>query len=458
MLPRNQNIIAFTAVVAGWAAFTHLYQARADEPVSTADHLAYNAAQIDRDIQFHEQRVKRDPTGPIGWRMLSAAYLVRASESDSTEAARKAEAAARRSLSLRQVSNAAAATTLVQALLAQHRFSEALTESENAIVLEPENPHAIQQHAEVLLEVGKYSEAKACIDARRSAFDTPTGRLVAARMLEIEGKPDIALRMIRQSLDEADASSGVDARTLAFFHGRLGTTLATAARWTEAETEFKADLALYPRDYRALAGLTRLYALESRTTDVLHYGAMTQEVAPMADVEGLLGDAELALGHHAKAEKHYATVAVLAGTPSGDAAGRMLTGSSTHGHRLDRQYAMFCADHHRDLDGAYAAALRDLQLRRDIYGLDTLAWVCYQRGEIHEADLASRQALSHGTQDPRLWLHAGIIQAKVGNAVEARRRLEMVKILDPSITTTLNQQASIALTALPISVMKGDSK
>ncbi len=446
---RTQSIAAALTISVGWALVAHLYQARASTPPLGADHMPYDAGQIDREIEFHQKRVQRDPGGPIGWRMLSSAYLSRASESDSTEAAQKAEAAARRSLSLRQVSNAASATALVQAFLQQHRFADALTETENALKIEPENSRAIQQRAEVLIEVGRYADAETVIRAHSPAFETPTGRLISARILELHGKPDAAIRLAKQSVAEADLSSGVDARTLAWFHGRVAVTLANAGRWSEAETEFKTDLDLYPRDYRALAGMTRLCAIQERTTDVLHYGAMTQLVAPMADVEGLLGDAELALGHRELAERHYAQVAVLAGTPSNDSSGRNVSGAGTHGHRLDRQYAMFCADHNRDLDGAYAAALRDLQSRRDILGLDTIAWVCFKRGQLHEAVLASKQALAYGTLDPHLWLHAGLIQAKAGLTEAARTSLSQARQFDPSGSTTVGKQAEFALAALP---------
>jgi tetratricopeptide (TPR) repeat protein len=131
----------------------------------------------------------------------------------------------------------------------------------------------------------------------------------------------------------------------------------------------------------------------------------------MPDILALVGDAYTQLHDLPKAEEAYRAVVALAGKPSGPSDGlhEFAGASGGHGHTLDRQYAMFCADHDRDLDGAYACALRELTARRDVYAFDALAWVCFKRGEVQEAKLAMDRALAQGTQDAQLYYHAGKI-------------------------------------------------
>src|SRR5262249_9337432 len=70
-----------------------------------------------------------------------------------------------------------------------------------------------------------------------------------------------------------------------------------------------------------------------------------------------------------------------------------------------------CADRNRDLDGGYACALRELQVRRDVYAFDAFAWVCLKRGDAAEALAAIEKAMAGGTKDAAIVYHAATIYA-----------------------------------------------
>jgi tetratricopeptide (TPR) repeat protein len=346
--------------------------------------------------------------------MLGNAYLSRARESDSYEFSVKAEAAGRKSLGLRTRGNLAASKLLVNSLLQQHRFQGALAEADNGLHIAPDDARAHEAKAETLFEVGRYAQARQELLKDDELNQDIEGLSLAARFQEIQGKPDSAVSTMRKALTLAEGNAGYPATTLAWFHSRTGMMLESMGQADTADEEFQSALALYPRDYKAWAGRARIAFRKSDWKEAIRLGEHSNSIAPMADVEGMVGDACAKLGNTKLAALHYAKVAVLAGMPSGVSDGMHEFAAAAikvgvHGHRLDRQYAMFCADHGRDLDGAYASCLRDLQERQDVYGFDTLAWVCLKRGQLDEATKAEERAMKTGSHDPKLWFHAAAI-------------------------------------------------
>jgi hypothetical protein len=55
-----------------------------------------------------------------------------------------------------------------------------------------------------------------------------------------------------------------------------------------------------------------------------------------------------------------------------------------------------------------------------VFTHDALAWSLAASGQIEEARAEMERALSQGTKDPRLFLHAGAIAAKAGAREEAQ--------------------------------------
>lgn len=405
-------------------------------------HDPYDPARKSQDVAFHEERVKRDPQGAIGWSMLSGAYLARSRESDSYSDAVKAEKAARKSLELRTKGNLGGQTRLINSLLQQHRFQDALAVDEQALNLWGPDPQLTQLHADIFLEVGRYDDAQRVIDGNSSAFGNPTGKSVIARLALLQGNGLQALDLLRAAYAEVDSNSAATAENVAWFEEKIGECLMSIGQVGEAEKAFQKTLDLYPRDYKAYANLTRLAASRGDWTSVIAFGHKSNAIAPMADILALVGDAYSQQGRQVLAEAEYAKVVALAGKPGGPSDGlhEFAGASGGHGHTLDRQYAMFCADHNRDLDGAYACALRELQARRDVYAFDVLAWVCLKRGDRTEALQAIRKALSERTEDARILFHAGIIAQANGFQAEADGYLARARSL-PGTLTSIERRA-----------------
>ena len=443
--------ISSGVLIAGWVGYATFYrQSVIAIPREPVVHLPFDSKVIDMQIASEERAARIDPHGALGMSSLASAYMARSRESDDLSTAVKAEEAARKSLAIRILGNVGARNKLVQSLLQQHRFKDALAECEKAEAINVYSDDTTVLHADCLIEVGRYDDAGVLVSKNPRAFKEGPPRTVIARLLDIGGKPEEALTIYREVTSDLDQMNGVSGDTIAWFHTRLGMQLAKMGRHDEAREEYTQALKLYPRDYKSMAGLAKLASQDQKWEDAIYWGKSSDMIAPMADVRALVADAYAKLGDSAAAEREYERVATLVGRPSGmnDGLHEVTPAIGTHGHRLDRQYAIFCADHDRDMVGAYAAAIRDFENRRDIYSYDTLAWVCFKMGNLDEGKQSIALALSRGTKDPMLWFHAGEIYAAAGDDEKAKSFLNGAMAIDPHFDGIAATQAALTLTAL----------
>jgi tetratricopeptide (TPR) repeat protein len=105
--------------------------------------------------------------------------------------------------------------------------------------------------------------------------------------------------------------------------------------------------------------------------------------------------------------------------------------STANGLLLNRQLALFYADHDRKGAEAYNLATQEYALRRDIYGADTVAWTALHAGKIAEAQTAMQDALRLETRDARLFYHAGMIAEAAGDRARAQEYLTRALTLSP---------------------------
>jgi Flp pilus assembly protein TadD len=83
------------------------------------------------------------------------------------------------------------------------------------------------------------------------------------------------------------------------------------------------------------------------------------------------------------------------------------------------------------LGEALDLARREQQVRSDIYTHDVLAWALYKNGRASEALAPMKEALRLGTNDARLFFHAGMIHRAIGDAARARDDLARALATNP---------------------------
>jgi len=89
-----------------------------------------------------------------------------------------------------------------------------------------------------------------------------------------------------------------------------------------------------------------------------------------------------------------------------------------------RALSLYLATRNQDVERAVTLAQQELTNRGDVFTHDALAWALAAAGRATEAQQHMNQALSEGTADARLYLHAGVIAALNNDNKQARHRLE----------------------------------
>jgi tetratricopeptide (TPR) repeat protein len=365
---------------------------------------ASEAEQRNRDIAFFAERVERDPIGAADRAKLAELYLQRARETGSTEDLARAERTARASLALRTPHNGRARQLLASALLGQHRFAEALTEARIAAADYPDAPGIVALFGECQLEIGDY-------DGADSTFASPVIRQAAnelsvlprlARWHEIEGRTDVARRLLERARDLARRDShGLPGEQLAWFELRVGDFEMRHGRLDVADSALRSGLRIRPDDYRLLGTLARLELARGRATAAIAAGekAIAQVLDPAT--LGTLADAYLQLGDSARSEEYVRAMEVSVLHQPG---------------AYHRAWSLWLLDHDRDVATVSRKVAAELRSRRDVYGLDLQAWALYKQRRYAEARRVMSRALSRKTEDPLLARHRTTIENALQSA------------------------------------------
>src|SRR5262249_53037569 len=168
----------------------------------------------------------------------------------------------------------------------------------------------------------------------------------------------------------------------------------------------------YPNYHRALAGQARVRAAQQRYPEAIDLYRKAMGVIPLPEYAAGLGDIYTKVGRSGEARQQYALVEQIARL---NALNRAV---------YNRELAYFYADHRVKPAAALDLAGREIEVRKDIYGYDAMAWALYHNGRAEEATSPMKEALRLGTKDARLFFHAGMIASRLGETEKAIQLLE----------------------------------
>ncbi|WP_395094176.1 tetratricopeptide repeat protein [Armatimonas sp.] len=340
-------------------------------PAKTSTHVAYDPTEIEKSVRFLEGRALSDPQGATGLAMLASAYLRRQSELGDPDDLLRAEASARRSLSVRSHNNPIGLWALTKALMGRHAFVEA---------------HAVATklgdgalEAECDLELGNYDRARKRLTEAAALRPTdPIIRVLQARVWELVGKVQLAEDAYKSALALTEINFETSAPSRAWFHGRLAAFLASQGRLADAKQEYETALDAFPGDRRATLGLAQLAAEQGDKTEARRLA----ETVALPEAAMLL----YTLGDPSQWER--------------------ITSEASGRHVHGRALALFYADTGRNTDEAVRLMRSDWSVRKDIHTADALGWALYKAGEQDEAKIYARLALATGTCDHSILEHA----------------------------------------------------
>ena len=347
-----------------------------------------------RDIEFWERKSADDPQSADARAIVASLYLQRSRETANAADVRHAEEAARGAIALRARGNGAARTLLVNALLAQHRFGEALAEATFITNETPGLSEYLALRAECEMENGAYDRARASFDtlARTKLPLSAIGRL--ARWRELTGDFATAQRLLEEGAADVRSRTDLSTEQAAWFQLRLGDVAFRRGQSRRARAEWEAGLQLRPEDHRLHAALARLDAADGHWRDALAHADAVLGVQLDPVTLGVMADAQRALGDGAAADR---SEAALAAAVSGEAG------------PVHRAWMLRQLDDRRNADAIVPMARADVASRPDLFGWDLLAWALDVAGDPLAADSAMAHALALGSRDAFLWYHAAVI-------------------------------------------------
>ncbi|MCI0461398.1 MAG: tetratricopeptide repeat protein [Gemmataceae bacterium] len=407
-------------------------QVQTDTPPALQRQPQAEALSADQAIQQLQDKIRDNPKEPLLHTLLAQMYIRQARETGAFAGYERAEAALRRALELDK-DYLMAQATWVQVLCAGHQFAEGLRLAQQLYEKNPGRVQFLMLIGDAHLELGQYAEAeKAYQELQRK---DPLARLLSrqARLAELKGKTTEALRLMQQAAEE-EAWAALSPEGRAWYRARLGEMHFNAGHVEEAAKQYQAALKTAPRYHVALAGLGRVRAAQGKSEEAIEL--YRQALVTSADLALLaeLGDLCAQTGKDYLAQLNYKRIEQAATAPKVG---------------YYRELALFYCNQDCKLPEALELARKDLEVRRDIYAFDTLAWALYKNQRFQEAAAAMTQALRLGTRDAQLYYHAGMIYDHLGQKEKAREYLERALALNPHFSVLQAEVARRTLKALP---------
>ncbi len=386
-------------------------------------------------IRFLEDRVKGDPEDFIAYNKLCGYYMLRLRETGDVKYLELAERGARASLAaIPAEQNPGGLAALTRAEFTAHNFAAAREHATQLTKFEPRKGYPYELLGDALLELGDYEQAEAAFAQleKLNGSHSISVLLRRGRMNLLRGRFDDARAYFQFALTLALDQVPIDRETVAWCRWQLGEVAFARGDYRGAEQAARDALVTFPGYYRAVASLGRARAAQGDLQDAIAQYEQVTKRLPDPIYVAALGDLYKLTGREREAATQYALVEQIA---------RL---GALNGALYNRQLALFYADHDLKPAEAYEQATREYQARHDIYGADAVAWTALKAGKHAEAQAMIKEALKLGTQDAKLFYHAGLIARATGDKAAAADYLKRAHALNPQfdpLQATFAQQA-----------------
>ncbi len=390
-------------------------------------------------IRFFENRLKTDPEDFSANNKLAGLYLQKLRETGNAQFLDLASRAAKRSLdSVPEVRNAGGLAALALSEFASHEFVSAKENALKLIKLDSTKSYPQSILGDAALELGEYDEAEIAYKKitllDNGSSDGSETRF--ARLSLIKGDNQAAQKHLADALTFALDQPVPPRETVAWIRWQLGETAFSVGDYQTAEKNYRDSLTTFPDYYRAVASLGKVRAAQKDLQGAIENYEKVVKILPDPQFVAALGDLYKLAGRKADAKNQYELVEQI---------GRL---SALNGALYNRSLALFYADHDVKAEEAYNLAAKEYEARKDIYGADALAWTALKAGKSSEANAAMKDALKLGTNDAKLFYHAGMIEKASGNNAQAAAHLQKALKLNPQFDALQAEKARTALQEL----------
>lgn len=401
----------------------------------------------DQLISSYQARLSRSPNESSGYDKLGAAYLQKGRETSDLTYFELAEKSLIRSLDLTSfmdMSAAAPLTHLAAVCMAEHRFSDAADYAERALALGAGDLSPFGLLGDAYADMGDYDHAAQYYEKlllRLSSQEAQQGLSYmhdsrVSYLKFIHGDDAGAIELAQRAVNTA-IETHMPGENVAWTYFQLGEYLFQAGDLSGAEEAYWNALNRLPGYYRGLSGLAKVRVAQQNYQDAIDLYKQTIDEIPIPEYVAALGDVYAKLGQSKEAQKQYDLVEYI---------GYL---NNLNKHAYNRELAVFYADRGIKLHESLELARREMEVRRDVYTQDVLAWSLYKNGKLREAADAMDKALRMGTKDAMFYFHAGLIHRDMGDVDGAREYLGRSLAINPHFHIFYADAASRALQELP---------
>jgi tetratricopeptide (TPR) repeat protein len=288
------------------------------------------------------------------------------------------------------------------ALQSLHRFHEA-EEVARELVSTRERPFDYGVLGDVLVDQGKVREGAAAYQKMIDLRPDLQSYARAAHVRWLTGDLNGAIDLMRLAVS---GSSPNDAEAAAWAYTRLSLYQLQRGATKQALESCSAGLALQPDYAPALLARGRILLALNRSADAVVELQHAAKLNPLPEYQWVLADALALIGDRDRAKEVESQIVERGATED------------------PRALSLFLATRGENIEQAVHLAQHEFTSRADVFTHDALAWALAVAGRNTQAQLHATKALSEGTVDARLLLHAGIIAALNNDTRQAKQRLQ----------------------------------
>ena len=387
--------------------------------IALAPHKGNEA--IDREIRGLQAGVRANPERTDTMKRLGWAFVAKARLSYDPGYYKIAEQC---SLCIRLKNGEDPDALLLQGHILQslHKFKEAEPIALKLVTIR-NDPVDYSLLGDVLMEQGRLNEAVAAYQKMIDLRPDLQSYTRVAHMRWLKGDLNGAIEVMRMAVT---SGSPRDPEPTAWAYTRLGIYELQAGD-TERATETARLAGQFAENYAAALLLRgRILLAQGHPRDAIEFLERAAALTRLPEYEWTLADALREVGE----------------TQAAEAVERNLLRDGAMND--PRTFALYLATRGQQIQQAVQLAEDELHTRADIFTMDALAWALHADGRIAEAREYSTKALREGTQDARLFYHAGRVALAAGDSVGAERafaRSDRIKqTLMPSERDDLNKE------------------
>ena len=379
-------------------------------------------SRTDKEISRLQQQIRNGRNLQLGLEQLGWAFVTKARESFDPGFYKLAEQSAR-CIEKRNPQSQEAMLLRAHVLQNEHRFKEAETLA-SRLVKQRGLSFDYGLLGDALMEQGKLNDA---IEAYQQMMNLKPDLRAYARAAHMRWlKGDLAGAIEAMQL-AVSAASPQDAESAAWVNTRLATYLFYGGKFNEAEQRCALARSLQNNYPQTLLLQGRILLAQSRFGEAVDALQSAVNLNPLPEYQWTLAEALRIAGKENEASEVEAQL-------------RQRGASSD-----PRTLALYLATRHESRETALRLARTELDSRSDVFTHDALAWSLAAAGKETEAWSEMQRALAEGTQDARLYFHAGIIASQAGQSADAvrwlRKASELSHLLLPSERNELQNVA-----------------